>query len=40
MAKFRREGGKSVPQFNASSMSDIIFMFLFFTNFEKTKKTD
>jgi len=30
MAKFKKEGGKSVPQFNASSMSDIIFMFLFF----------
>ena len=30
MGKFKSEDKKSVPGFNASSMSDIIFMFLFF----------
>jgi biopolymer transport protein ExbD len=30
MSKFKKEGSKSVPGINASSMSDIIFMFLFF----------
>jgi len=30
MARFRKEGGNSVPGINTGSMSDIIFMFLFF----------
>ncbi|MDD4703086.1 MAG: biopolymer transporter ExbD [Bacteroidales bacterium] len=30
MGKFKSEEKKSLPGFNASSMSDIIFMFLFF----------
>ncbi len=30
MARFKKEGGKSVPGINTGSMSDIIFMFLFF----------
>ncbi|MBP1645408.1 MAG: hypothetical protein H6Q16_983 [Bacteroidetes bacterium] len=30
MSKFKSEEKKSVPGFNASSMSDVIFMFLFF----------
>ena len=27
MARFKKEGGKSVPGINTGSMSDIIFMF-------------
>jgi len=30
MARFKKEGKKEVPVLNMSSMSDIIFMFLFF----------
>ncbi len=30
MARFRKDGGNSVPGINTGSMSDIIFMFLFF----------
>lgn len=30
MARFRKEGGNTVPGINTGSMSDIIFMFLFF----------
>ena len=30
MARFRKEGKKEVPEINTGSMSDIIFMFLFF----------
>ncbi|MBO4739285.1 MAG: biopolymer transporter ExbD [Bacteroidales bacterium] len=30
MARFRKEGKKGVPDLNMGSMSDIIFMFLFF----------
>jgi len=30
MARFKKKGGKSVPGINTGSMSDIIFMFLFF----------
>jgi biopolymer transport protein ExbD len=30
MARFRKEGKKKVPELNMGSMSDIIFMFLFF----------
>ncbi|MBP1630371.1 MAG: biopolymer transporter ExbD [Bacteroidetes bacterium] len=30
MGKFKQRGSKKVPGFNAGSMSDIIFMFLFF----------
>lgn len=30
MARYRKEGKKDVPEINTGSMSDIIFMFLFF----------
>ena len=30
MARFKKSGGRSVPGINTGSMSDIIFMFLFF----------
>jgi len=30
MARFKKEGKKDVPELNMGSMSDIIFMFLFF----------
>jgi len=30
MARFRKEGKKEVPELNMASMSDIVFMFLFF----------
>lgn len=30
MARFKKKGGRSVPGINTGSMSDIIFMFLFF----------
>ena len=30
MARFKKEGKKDVPEINTGSMSDIIFMFLFF----------
>jgi biopolymer transport protein ExbD len=30
MARFKKEGKKEVPELNMGSMSDIIFMFLFF----------
>jgi len=30
MARFKKKGGKKVPGINTGSMSDIIFMFLFF----------
>jgi biopolymer transport protein ExbD len=30
MARFKKEGKKSLPEINTGSMSDIIFMFLFF----------
>jgi len=30
MARFKKKGGKTVPGINTGSMSDIIFMFLFF----------
>jgi biopolymer transport protein ExbD len=30
MARFRKEGKKEIPAINTGSMSDIIFMFLFF----------
>ena len=30
MARFKKEGKKGVPELNMGSMSDIIFMFLFF----------
>ena len=40
MARFRKEGKKDVPEINTGSMSDIIFMFLFFfmviTNMRET----
>ena len=41
MAKFGREGKKEVPAFTTSSMSDIVFMLLFFfmvtTNMRETE---
>jgi biopolymer transport protein ExbD len=30
MGRFKKEGKKELPAFNSSSMSDIVFMFLFF----------
>jgi len=40
MARFKKEGKKEVPEINTGSMSDIIFMFLFFfmviTNMRET----
>jgi biopolymer transport protein ExbD len=30
MGRFKKEGKKDVPELNMGSMSDIIFMFLFF----------
>lgn len=30
MARFKKEGGKELPELNTASMSDIVFMFLFF----------
>ena len=30
MSRFRKEGKKETPELNMGSMSDIIFMFLFF----------
>ncbi len=30
MARFKKKGGKGLPEINTGSMSDIIFMFLFF----------
>ena len=30
MARFKRSGKKETPELNTGSMSDIIFMFLFF----------
>ena len=30
MGRFKKEGKKSVPEMNMASMSDIVFMFLFF----------
>ncbi len=30
MAKFKKSGGNEVPELNMSSLSDIVFMFLFF----------
>jgi len=40
MARFKKEGKKSLPEINTGSMSDIIFMFLFFfmviTNMRET----
>ena len=41
MAKFGREGKKEVPAFTTASMSDIVFMLLFFfmvtTNMRETE---
>jgi len=41
MARFKKEGKKSLPEINTGSMSDIIFMFLFFfmviTNMRETE---
>jgi biopolymer transport protein ExbD len=40
MARFKKEGAKELPEINTGSMSDIIFMFLFFfmviTNMRET----
>ena len=40
MARFKKEGSKELPEINTGSMSDIIFMFLFFfmviTNMRET----
>lgn len=30
MSRFKKEGGKELPELNTASMSDIVFMFLFF----------
>jgi len=30
MSRFKKEGGKDLPELNTASMSDIVFMFLFF----------
>jgi biopolymer transport protein ExbD len=30
MGRFKKEGGKGLPELNTASMSDIVFMFLFF----------
>ncbi len=41
MARFRKDGKKELPEINTGSMSDIIFMFLFFfmviTNMRETE---
>lgn len=30
MGRFKKEGGKAIPEINTASISDIVFMFLFF----------